>query len=723
MVGKRMSLALTATIPCDDIPLVSPQRNPPIALQEERPTSWYKPPARREQLLRGRMRVLALVKLVHGQHGIDKAHAELELAEAYARMNLWKQAEVHASCAANLLREIESQMENLTSSKGQKDNGKLLQVALEFCYEAQCDESSRGRVGGEELVAFCNKDPQVSRQNQLLAAAFSRESLEKVFGAEPTLHWQQMLLRLEEMSQELHQHLTFVSARLPPGVAQMLNALFVSLDTAEDGIAPFHTFLDRLQTANTDLSSRKSSAASYIQTLCTTLQRVLNRVSYHSISWTEVLTLGANSNIRLPSSDESSDASPPALLARVKLLLSRVYLRRGRLEEAVRYVQSAVVSREKINTEGSDLVHFYLVAAEAQARRGRQLRILGQQARRDRAEKWLQTTEGSRHLRSRALEEVELASGTGNPLLSKKEAEARARTVLIQELTVSAPPTLTINRPSSDYEALARSLMEEALENCSKAWELQESHFGRDHISTAAVHVTLAQVHLLRSNEGWKTTEENEEITEAVRSFSAAIEIFENACSGIVPASAFLHLELAKLYQQDRHNQDKSRSEYELVGRFFATFSNEFQGSESTKRECSTLALDAFRQWLALSRSNSSVSLDDQRLVLEEMHSVSVNGYGEFSIEACESSAELARMLHRLATSRQGRREPQSEIQEKLRTATKLLRSASYIAESLLGANDRRTRKIRKDANDIETQMRSTLVDGQDEDGHEWLTI
>ncbi|KAK1948394.1 hypothetical protein P3T76_000684 [Phytophthora citrophthora] len=809
MVGKRMPLALTSTIPCDDIPLVSPQRNPPIVLQEEGAvgaTPWYKPPARRlqdalqecaeldqelkvletsghtrvgafakplatkpkvkaaskstmiltpggreelkdsfededsssdpfinqfydaqgrtlcEQLLRCRMRVLALVKLVHGQHGVDKAHAELELGEAYARMNLWKQAEVHATCAANLLRELETeaQIENLTSTKGQKDNGKLLQVVLEFCYEAQCDESSRGRVVVEELVAYLDKHPDAAKRNQLLAAAFSRESLGKAFGTESRLHWQQMLLRLEEISEDLHQHLTFVSARLPPGVAQMLNALFVSLDTAEDGIAPFHTFLDRLQIANTDFSTRKSSAASYIQTLCTTLQRVLNRVGYHSLSWTEVLTLGANSSIRLPSSDEAPNDSPPALLARVKLLLSRVYLRRGQLEEAVRYVQAALVSREKIDTESNDLVQFYLVAAEAQARRGRQLRVLGQQARRERAEKWLQTTEGSRHLRSRALGEVELASGSGNPLLSKKEAEARARTVLIQELTISAPPsTLSTNRPGVDHEIFARSLMEEALENCNKAWELQERHFGRDHISTAAVHVTLAQVHLLQSNEDGKA----EETIEALRCFNAAINIFENACSGIVPASAFLRLELAKLYQLDSRNQDKSRSEYELVGRFFATFSIEFQGSESTKRECSTLALDAFRQWLSLSRNGSSVSLDDQRLVLEEMHNVSVNGCGEFSIEACESSAELARMLHRIATSREGRREPQSEIQEKLRTATKLLRSASYITESLLGANDRRSRKIRKDANDIETQMRSTLADGQDDGGHEWLTI
>ncbi|KAG7389371.1 hypothetical protein PHYPSEUDO_010499 [Phytophthora pseudosyringae] len=821
--GGRMSLALTSTIPCDDIPLVSPQRNPPAPLEKEC-TSWYKPPARRlqdalqecadfdqelkvletsghtrvgafakplaskpkveassksakprssssiylppeardetsdpydddddsssdpfinqfyddqgrtlcEQLLRGRMRVLALVKLVHGQHSVCKAHAELELGEAYARMGLWKQAELHASCAANLLREIEmeTQKENATSKTrgGMKDNGKLLQLALEFCYEAQCDESARGRVTADEVRAHLYKDGESGSRNQLLAAVFAREALEKAFGSEQTLHWQQLLLRLEATSEELHQHLAFVSARLPPGVAQMLNALFVSLDTAEDGIVPFHTFLDRLQTANADFSNHKSSSASYIQALCATLQRVLNRVSYHSLTWTEVQTLGANSDLRLPSNGEDYNDSPPALLARVKLLLSRVYLRRGQLEEAVRYAQVAVVGREKIDAESSDLVQFYLAAAEAQARRGRQLRVLGQQARRDRAERWLQTTEGSRHLRSRALEEVELASGSGDPLLSKKDAEARARTVLIQELTISPPPsTLSTNRPGNDYEASARTLMEEALENCSKAWELQERHFGREHVTTAAAHVILAQVHLLRSgNEDRKTTADvKEAILEAIRSFTAAIDVYENACSGTVPASAFLHLELAKLYQQDQLKQDEARSEFLLVGRFFATFSAEFAGSESTKRECSALALDAFRQWISLSRSDGITSLDDQRLVLEEMNNVSVNGYGEFSIEACESAAELARMLHRIATSREGQREPQSEIHDKLRTASRLLRSASYIAESLVGANDRRSRKLRKDANEIETQMRSTLAGSQEGGGggHEWLTI
>ncbi|ETK80284.1 hypothetical protein L915_13990 [Phytophthora nicotianae] len=680
-----------------------------------------------EQLLRGRMRVLALVKLVYGHQSISKAHAELELGETYARLNLWKQAELHASCAANLLREIEiAAPKAKRTAGGQNDNGKLLRLALELCYKAQCDEAARGRVSADELLGHLSRHGDSS--NQLLATVFEHEVLEKAFESNQTLHWQKLLLRLEEISQELHQHLTFVSARLPPGVAQMLNALFVSLDTAEDGIVPFHTFLDRLQTANTDLSNRKTSAASYIHALCGTLQRVLNRVCYHSLTWTEILTLGAHSNFRLPSNEDSrpDDGSPPALLARVKLLLSRVYLRRGQLEEAVRYVQTAVAAREKLGAECSDLVQYYLVAAEAQARRGRQLHVLGQQARRDRAERWVKTTEGSRYLRSRALEEVELASGSGQPLLSKKEAEARARAKLIQELTVSPPPsTLSTNRPGNDYEASARSLTDGALESCNKAWELQERHFGREHITTAAVHVSLAQVHLLRSiNEDRVNADEAKEaIHEAIHCFTAAIDIYENACSGTVSASAFLRLELAKLYQQDLLKLDRARSEYELVGRFFATFSAEFAGSDSTKRECSSLALDAFRQWITLSR-NGAASLDDQRFVLEEMHNVSVNGYGEFSIEACEIAAELARMLYRIATSRESQREPQSVIHDKLRTATRLLRSATYIAESLLGANDRRSRKLRKDANEIESTMRSSLV-GEQEDGggHEWLTI
>lgn len=270
--------------------------------------------------------------------------------------------------------------------------------------------------------------------------------------------------------------------------------------------------------------------------------------------------------------------------------------------------------------------------------------------------------------------------------------------------------------------------MDEALENCSKAWELQERHFGREHVTTAAVHVALAQVHLLRSGNEDRTTsseEAKDAITEAIRCFSAAIDIYENACSGAVPASAFLHLELAKLYQQDQLKQNKARAKYELVARFFATFSTEFAGSESTKRECSALVLDAFRQWLTLSRNDLNTSLEDQRVVLSEMYDVSVNGYGEFSLEACESAAELARMLHRIATSRESQRSPSSENHDKLRTATKLLRTATYIAESLLGANDRRSCKLRKDANEIETQMRSMLAGGQEDGGggHEWLTI
>ncbi|KAG6973212.1 hypothetical protein JG687_00001028 [Phytophthora cactorum] len=322
--------------------------------------------------------------------------------------------------------------------------------------------------------------------------------------------------------------------------------------------------------------------------------------------------------------------------------------------------------------------------------------------------------------------EIVLNDGFKRPkALGIYDLERWKRVKLIQELTISTPSTLSTNRPGNDNEASARSLMDEALESCNKAWELQERHFGREHVATAAVHVSLAQVHLLRSiNEDRASAdEEKEAVHEAICCFTAAIDIYENACSGTVPASAFLRLELAKLYQQDQLKRDKARAEYDLVGRFFATFAAEFAGSESTKRECAALALDAFRQWITLSR-NSTTSLDDQRFVLKEMNSVSVNGYGEFSIEACESAAQLARMLHRIATSRAGQREPQSEIYDKLRTATKLLRSATYIAESLLGANDRRSRKLRKDANEIESTMRSTLA-GEQEDGggHEWLTI
>ncbi|KAG7401895.1 hypothetical protein PHYBOEH_009475 [Phytophthora boehmeriae] len=777
----RVPLAMASVIECDNPPLLSPQRIPPVELRSDpdaESSSWYKTPARRlhdaiqecadldqelkiletsghtrvgafakplvmkqnaktssktvksanargkstsgprtpeiqdenseaneeedessdpfinqfydeqgrtlcEQLLRGRMRILALVKLVHGQHSTSKAQAELELAEAYARMNLWKQADLHASCAASLLRsiEVESQKEGGTTggkaAAERQENGKLLQRALEFFYEAQCDEAARGRVDANELLEFLLQDEAARKRNQLLNAVFERTSLENAFDSDQTLHWQQLILRLEAET--------------------------------EDGIVPFHTFLDRLQGVNSDFSNRKSSSALYVQALCTSLQRVLNRVNYHSLTWTEILALGTNGKLQLPSNEEDpgvDDDSPTVLMSRVDILLSRVFLRRGQLEEAVRYAQVALASREKMSPDSAELVSFYLVVAEALAR------------------------QGSRCLRSRALGELELVSASGGAMLSKKEAEGRARVALLQELIAKPPPlTLSGGHPGSDLETSARSHVEEALENCNRAWELQERHFGGDHVTTAAVHVSLAQVHLLRCEDQsiHETADQEAATGQAVRSLIAAIGIYEKACSGTVPASAFLRLELAKLYQQQKNNLDKARAEYNLVGRFFTSFAREFAGSESTKRECCTLALDAFQQWLVITRRarlRASSSLEDQQEVLAEMHAACVAGYGEFSVEACESAAALARMLHHIAVSRDGQLAGQSEVEDKLRAAVKLLRSSSYIAECLLGAGDRRSQKLRKDTLEVEAQLRSTVVGEEDDgDGHAWLII
>ncbi|RLN87261.1 hypothetical protein BBJ28_00017848 [Nothophytophthora sp. Chile5] len=683
-----------------------------------------------ERLLRGRMRVLALTKLVHGQHSASKVRAELELAEAYARLNLWKQADLHASQAAALLQDLDCEAQKARETAGKNGNKRtLLLAALECFYAAQCDEATRGRVDLHDLMESLQHEGAAAKHDPLLTSAFEQHELEDVFASTQTLHWQQLLLQLEARSQPFRQHLAIVASRLPPGVEHTLRALFASLDAAEDGVVPFHAILERLQGLQADPGGHRSSASVYVQALSSTLQRVLDCVGYHSLTWAELMTLGANCHIRLPATDEAPDNDQESLVVlqpRVKLLMSRVFLRCGQLEDAVRYAQTAVVARERLNPESSDLVAFYLVMAEALARRGRQLRVLGRQAHRDRAERWLRSAEGTRHVRSRALEQLELASGSSTAPVSKKAAEAQARADLLQEFTTSsASSKIGSSLPVNDGEALANSMMEAALESCASAWALQERHFGRDHVTTAAVHVILAQVHLLRDGgdgEHGKIMQQ-EAAEEAVRSFQAAIDIYERACNGPVPTSAFLHLELAELYQQQPRQQSKALTEYESVGRFFLSFAGEFAGSETTRRECCTLALDAFRQCLTLLRAtavDSTAALENQRAVLAEMHVASVTGYGEFSLEACESAAELARTLRRLASNTS--RHTQSP--DNLRAAARLLRTASYVAESVLGVGDRRVRRLRKDALEVGTQLRESLA-GEDYDGgdHNWLVI
>lgn len=629
-----------------------------------------------EQLLRCRMRIMALSKMIHGRTSLQCIRAKLELAEAYARINLWKQGHIHVSTASELLKDIGAKLESLGSKENtvigsnQRPGNSLFMKTLEHFYEHQVNEDRKGQVSLEELIEVLHLGDEDSPEQ---AQPFNREALTQVFRANPgqSLHWQQLILHLERKSASFRAYTGRLEREAPESALHLLRTSFTTLDISQDGVVPFHTLLSRLESAR--------SPVFYLQALCVSLKVVLDRFQYHSLTWSEVLELG--------SSRQFFQAEVQELWPRLKLFMGRLFLRRGQLEDAVRQVQLAIAQQELlVGSESESLVQFYLVIAEAMAIRFKQLGVVAQQSALENADKRLQTVEGSRALRAKAIELIDEECARSGAVMVKKEAETRARDVLVQEFSASS-----LVRPDA-------MMIEDAVEFCTKAWSLQESHYGREHISTAMVHVTLAQIYSLKG-----------EPNESVRYFTKAIEIYENACNGPVPTSSFLRLEIAKLYQQQQiRDIRKARELYEQVGDFFHSFAHEFASSDATKRECCAQAIEAFRHGLALATHHSP--RDEQKQVLFKIFSTASDGFGECSMEASEAARELGVLLEDMGS---------------LKLAEKYLRTACYIVESHFGPNDRRYRRLRKDVLDVTSKLRESTLhpDEGGHDDHAWLTL
>lgn len=639
-----------------------------------------------EQLLRCRMRVLALSKMVHGRTSLQYVRAELELAETYARINLWKQGHIHVSTASELLKELGAKLGSLNGSRKESSaavggssqrpgrSSSLYAKALEHFYELQADEGKKGQVSLDALIEALQLSGDEDSPDQALP--FDRETLTQVFRATTSpeqshLHWQQLILSMERRSTSFREYTARLERQASESALHLLRTSFTTLDLTQDGVVPFHTFLSRLEGLR--------SSDFYLQALCVSLRAVLDRFQHHSLTWSEVLELG--------SSRQFFENAVQELWPRIKLFMGRLFLRRGQLEDAVRQVQLAIAQQELLfGSESESLVQFYLVIAEAMAVRFKQMGTIAQHSAFEAADKWLQSVEGSRALRGKAMELIDDECARSGVVLPKKEAESRSRAALLQEYSASS-----LVRPDA-------AMIEDAVEFCTKAWSLQESHCGREHISTAVVHVTLAQIYLLKS-----------EPNESIRYFTKAIEIYENACNGPVPTSSFLRLEIAKLYQQHQQVRDlrKARELYEQVGDFFHSFAHEFAGSDSTKRECCVQVIEAFRQCLALSTHSPK---DEQKQVLLKIFSAASDGFGECSMEASEAARELGALL---------------EDRGNLKGAEKYLRTACYIVESHVGPTDRRYRRLRKEVLDVTSKLRASTLhpDESGHDDHAWLTL
>lgn len=738
------------------------------------------------------MRGLALAKLAYGARSIAVARAEVELAEAYARLNLWKQGYPHVMAAKNVLKTLDESPLGSEADKDAKDpegstsyapedyaRSSLLSRALAYFYKLQSDESAQGRVGLAPLAGYvqlwqdelkemrhggdCKEEGvNLGADGPEIPCLFDHESLVRAFDASPTIHWQELLVRLERDSASMRDYVSQIERDMQPEALKMIRETFDALVGGYEGLAPHCDYVAtinqqrqqlRLVLHHQNSSSRdrrsETRASRCLRALASALKHKRRRVDWSTPTWCEVLELGCTrrgfllgqndasgtDNASGGDGDDESDDDEEnklhlarVLNARVDLFLSRVFLRRGQLDDAVRSIHVAIAAQERtcedVIEAGDTIVPFYLAAAEILAVRSKQLRARSHQAALDQAERWLQTPEGTRSVRARALSLMDAhCQRSGGQVLAKKDAEAQASAQLRQERIAAAvgsaaPDASTVNLPP---DALA--LLDEAVEYCNKAWSLLEQHLGREHVATAAVHVALAQLHLTKG-----------EPNECVRCYARAAAVFEAACNGPVPSSALVQLEITRVHHQRafqlaKESQSKAaasasaaRRSYLEAGEFFQSFGREFPGVSPTRRECCALALDAFRQWLILARGGESTQsnarqqtwpscpLEEQREVLARVHEAAVDGYGEFSIEASDAARELAKALLQLGG------------EANASAGVMLLRSALGVHESHFGAADRRARLVRKEVQDARRSLSGN--DKEDEiDGGDWLTI
>ncbi|KAF1335295.1 hypothetical protein FI667_g1376, partial [Globisporangium splendens] len=332
-----------------------------------------------EQLLRRRMRVLVLTKMVYGRTSLQYIRAEIKLAEAYARLNLRKQGHIHVLTANELLKTVDAKVDAQDAKmaiSGHREDKSLILNVLEYSYDIQADDAKKSHVALQEVVDVIQswKDSNNSKVERVMMP-FDEKSLASVFGSTSTLHWQQLILQLERHSTLYQGYMARIESKVPVSALTILRNTFSSLDLSLDGVVPFHTLLLRLE---------------------------------HE------------------------------LRPRLELFMGRLFLRGGQLDDAARQVQLAIAEQEQlVGTESVTLVQYYLVIAEAMAVRFKQTCVVAQQSALESTDTWLQSTEGSRALRAKAIILIDEECARTNTMLTKKDAETRARELLVQEHTAT----------------------------------------------------------------------------------------------------------------------------------------------------------------------------------------------------------------------------------------------------------------------------------------------
>ncbi|RHY13413.1 hypothetical protein DYB36_002038 [Aphanomyces astaci] len=582
-----------------------------------------------ERFLRSHMRLVAVTKLAFGPTSVECIGAELALAESYMRAGLWKQCHDHARVAEDILNEDDGVLNSLSpgGSSPLKSPSSMVKGHASRTTDAQLHHAR---------------------------ALFSK------MGAAAGLFGSMYDRYLHTQDASFQSYLRHLERTMQPEVLAALTTAFQSVQTS----------LDEINT-----TSHLVSSGSISDVLLTHNSADVQRIGHYvkspptaqgalQITWPELVEAASRA---------TTNAARAGMQCKTLLLHGRYHMKRGQVDDAILWLRRAVAGQVVVvGRDNHDMVDYFVAMADALCLKHTQSLQVAKDAHDQSFDKWCLSEEGVAACRNEALhilEDIHQSSRAKSfmqkqktiKLPSKKEVEALARQNLRDHHQHGGVGSNS--HPATSISAF----LDEATELYVHVWTLEEQHYGRQDANTAIAYAGLGNVYILRN-----------EPNEAVGYYTKAIDTFEAACDGAVPASAFLRMHLAKVHMYLQRKVDAMTLLHEAAT-FFKSHASQFLDSETTRRDAAANAIDAWRGWLQLANGDAHV---DTPSIYRNMAEAAEIGYGEFSVEAADAMVAEGHYLLNVGNTDKGE---------------EALTAASYIMEIHYGIHDKRVRKLRQE--------------------------
>ncbi|RHY10296.1 hypothetical protein DYB25_012916 [Aphanomyces astaci] len=606
-----------------------------------------------ERFLRSHMRLVAVTKLAFGPTSVECIGAELALAESYMRAGLWKQCHDHARVAEAILNEDDGVLNSLSpgGSSPLKSPSSMVKWHASRTTDAQLHHA-------RALFSKMGATAGLCSRHDIVAAFGGSDYFQLVQGTTFIGSMYDRYLHTQDAS--FQSYLRHLERTMQPEVLAALMTAFQSVQTS----------LDEINT-----TSHLVSSGSISDVLLTHNSADVQRIGHYvkspptaqgalQITWPELVEAASRA---------TTNAARAGMQCKTLLLHGRYHMKRGQVDDAILWLRRAVAGQVVVvGRDNHDMVDYFVAMADALCLKHTQSLQMAKDAHDQSFDKWCLSEEGVAACRNEALhilEDVHQSSRAKSfmqkqktiKLPSKKEVEALARQNLRDRHQHGGVGSNS--HPATSITAF----LDEATELYVHVWTLEEQHYGRQDANTAIAYAGLGNVYILRY-----------EPNEAVGYYTKAIDTFEAACDGAVPASAFLRMHLAKVHMHLQRKVDAMTLLHEAAT-FFKSHASQFLDSETTRRDAAANAIDAWRGWLQLANGDAHV---DTPSIYRNMVEAAEIGYGEFSVEAADAMVAEGHYLLNVGNTDKGE---------------EALTAASYIMEIHYGIHDKRVRKLRQE--------------------------